>query len=442
MRTSTGRFYDRKGLLINMDIKLDYGRADLNVKIDDKRLLDIIENKPVKTLDNIKDRLLDGFKKPIGSLPLKELIQGKKNICIVISDNTRAVPTGTILDALLPEIESYGIRKESVTILVATGLHRSNTKEELIKMVGRAVVENYRIINHNARDRSSCDYVGKTGRGIPVILDRVYTESDFSILTGLIEPHFMAGFSGGRKAICPGISYMDMFKHFHGPAILESPKAATAILEGNPFHDESIEIAKMVGVDFIVNVTINKNKQITGIFCGDLEKAHYMGADFCRRNSIFKIDKQADIVLTSAGGYPLDCNLYQSVKGMVGAIPAVKDGGMIIIAAKCIEEIGSQEFTELLIGEDDLDKFMEKINDPDFFILDQWELEMLARARKRAEIYLFSDCLNRCDYNIPEGTLIKIDSIERAIRSGLDKFGPNATISVIPEGPYTIPVLY
>jgi nickel-dependent lactate racemase len=281
--------------------------------------------------------------------------------------------------------------------------------------------------------------VGKTGRGTPVILNRIYTESDFRILTGLIEPHFMAGFSGGRKAICPGISYMDMFRHFHGPAILESPKSGNAILEGNPFHEESTEIAKMVGVDFIVNVTINKNKQITGIFCGDLEKAYYAGADFCRRNSIFEIDKQADIVLTSAGGYPLDCNLYQSVKGMVGAMPAVRDGGMIIIAAECIEEIGSQEFIELLMNEEDLDKFMEKINDPDFFKLDQWELEMLVKARKKAEIYLFSDCLNSCDYNIPEGTLIKIDSIEGAIARGLDKFGPNAAISVIPEGPYTIP---
>ncbi|HAJ95300.1 MAG TPA: nickel-dependent lactate racemase, partial [Actinobacteria bacterium] len=261
--------------MLDMNIKLDYGEADIDVRIDKKRLLDVIENKPVKTLDNIKDRLLDGLKKPIGSPSLKELIKGKKNICIVISDSTRAVPTDTILDVLLPEIESYGIKKRSVTILVATGLHRPNTKEELIKMVGRHIVDNYRIINHDARDRSSCDYVGKTGRGTPIILNRVYTESDFSILTGLIEPHFMAGFSGGRKAICPGISYMDMFKHFHGPAILESPKAATAILEGNPFHDESTEIAKMVGVDFIVNVTINKNKQITGIFCGDLEKAHY-----------------------------------------------------------------------------------------------------------------------------------------------------------------------
>jgi nickel-dependent lactate racemase len=307
--------------------------------------------------------------------------------------------------------------------------------------VGADIVENYRIINHDARDRSSCDHIGKTKKGTPVIIDKIYTESDFRILTGLIEPHFMAGFSGGRKAICPGISYMDMFKHFHGPAILESPMSANAVLKGNPFHEESIEIAKMAGVDFLVNVTINKNKQVTGIFCGDLEKAFYAGADFCEKNSTFDIDRQADIVLTSAGGYPLDCNLYQSVKGMVGAMPAVKDGGMIIIAARCVEEIGSEEFIELITQEKDLDSFMKKIKDPGFFMIDQWELEMLIKARKKAEIYLYSDCLKKCSYNIPESTLVSIDLVEEAIDRGLDKYGPNAVISVIPEGPYTIPVL-
>ena len=329
-----------------MEIRLDYGEGDLRVEVDEKRIIHILENDPVKPLENIEERFLKGFRDPIGSRPLKELIAGKKKICIVISDSTRAVPTDIILGKLLPEIESYGISRESITILVATGLHRPNTREELIRMVGAGVVDNYRIVNHDARDRSSCEDIGRTKRGTPVIIDRIYTESDFRILTGLIEPHFMAGFSGGRKAICPGISYMDMFRHFHGPAILESPMSANAILEGNPFHEESTEIARMAGVDFIVNVTINKNKQVTGIFCGDLEKAFYAGADFCRKNSTFEIDRQADIVLTSAGGYPLDCNLYQSVKGMVGAIPAVKDGGMIIIAAQCIEEIGSEEFVE------------------------------------------------------------------------------------------------
>ena len=423
-----------------MDIKLDYGEGKLEVSIDDNNLLEVLENESVKPLSNIEGRLLEGYRSPIGSPPLKDLISGKKKICIVISDSTRAVPTETILGTLLPEIESYGIDNDSVTILVATGLHRPNTTQELIKMIGKGVVDNYRIVNHDARDRESCDYIGRTGRGTPVIIDKVYVESDFKILTGLIEPHFMAGFSGGRKAICPGISYMDMFKHFHGPAILESPDATNTVLEGNPFHEESLEIAKMAGADLIVNVTINKNKQITGIFCGDLEDAFYKGAGFCKSSSTFEIKKQADIVLTSGGGYPLDCNLYQSVKGMVGAMPAVKDGGMIIIAAKCIEEIGSEEFIELLMNENDLDKFMEKIKNPEFFTIDQWELEELVKARKKADIYIYSDCLNSCNYNIPSNSLVQVDSIEKAISAGLKKYGPNAAISVIPEGPYTIPV--
>jgi len=194
-----------------MDIKLDYGEGKLEVSIDDNNLLEVLENEPIKPLSNIKNRLLEGYRSPIGSSTLADLISGKKKICIVI----------------------YGIDKDLITILVATGLHRPNTTEELIKMIGKEVVDNYRIVNHDARNRESCDYIGKTGRGTPVIIDKIYVESDFKILTGLIEPHFMAGFSGGRKAICPGISYMDMFKHFHGPAILESPKSISRRVPGN-----------------------------------------------------------------------------------------------------------------------------------------------------------------------------------------------------------------
>ena len=423
-----------------MEIRLDYGESYLKVEVDRDRIIHILEKKPAPALDNVRQRFLEGFSRPIGSPPLKRLVSGKKNICIVISDSTRAVPTDIILGGLLDEIKSCGIPAEAVTILVATGLHRPNTEEELKRMVGADIVNNYRIVNHDARNRDSCRHIGNTKRGTPVIIDRVYTESDFKILTGLIEPHFMAGFSGGRKAICPGISYMDMFRHFHGPAVLESPMAANAVLDGNPFHEESTEIAKMAGVDFIINVTINKNKQVTGIFCGDLEEAFYAGADFCRESSTYEIDRQADIVITSAGGYPLDCNLYQSVKGMVGAMPAVRDGGMIIIAARCAEEIGSREFVELLASEKELDAFMEKINDPGFFKIDQWELEMLVKARKKAEIYLYSDCLNKCSCSIPETTLIRTGSIEEAIEKGMEKYGPRASISVIPEGPYIIPV--
>jgi nickel-dependent lactate racemase len=423
-----------------MKIKLDYGNGKIEVDVPDGNMLEIVENKPASPLGNVREKLAESLRKPIGSVSLGQKIAGKEKICIVISDSTRAVPTGMILETLLPELHRCGISRDSITILVATGLHRPSTGEELVNMVGEKTLANYRIVNHNARDRQSCLDIGKTARGTPIILDRAYLESDFRILTGLIEPHFMAGFSGGRKAICPGISYLDMFKHFHGPAVLESPMSANAVLEGNPFHGEATEIAQKAGVDFIVNVTINKNREITGIFSGDLLEAFRAGADFCGKSSTCRIGRQADIVLTSGGGSPLDVNLYQAVKGMVGAIPAVRQDGIIIIAAQCPEEIGSREFTELLIGEKDLDRFMEKIKDPYYFVIDQWELEELIKARKKADIFFYSDCLNRCSYDIPSGTIIQVKSIEEAISTALARFGTDATISVIPEGPYVIPV--
>jgi Uncharacterized conserved protein len=424
-----------------MFAELDYGNEKLKVEIPDKNLLHAISSKHFKAIADPQSAILKGLRCPIGSVPLSEKIKSKKNVCIVISDSTRAVPTRLILEVLLAEIESCGVKKEEITILVATGLHRLNLGKELEGLVGEKIAGAYRIINHNARDRESCAHIGQTGRGTPIIINKNFVEADFKILTGLIEPHFMAGFSGGRKAVCPGISYMDMFKHFHGPEILESPKAAFGVLEGNPFHEESTEIAKKAGVDFIINVTINKEKEVTGVFCGDLKEAFYKGAGFCLDASICEIEKEADIVVTSGGGLPIDATLYQVVKGMVGAIPAVKQGGIIVCAAECTEEIGSREFVEIIAGEDDVDKFMEKINRKDYFRLEQWEFEELVKAVRRADIYLYSGCLLDGAHKIPHSILKLIRSVEEGIRIGLEKFGENATISVISEGPYVIPVI-
>ena len=423
-----------------MKFRLNYGLDGLDIEIKDRNVFDVVESRQTDIIKSPLEALKESFRNPIGTKPLKETILSADKICIVISDSTRAVPTEIILQALLSEIESYSVKKEQITILIATGLHRPNLGSELENLVGKEIAGNYRIVNHYARDRQTCEMIGRTGKGTPVIIDKTYLEADFRILTGLIEPHFMAGFSGGRKAVCPGISYMDMFKYFHGPQILESPFASNAVLENNPFHLEAMEIAKMAGVDFIVNVTINKNKEITGIFSGDLEDAFYKGAAFCREHNSYKIKGEADIVITSGGGLPLDATLYQAVKGMVAAMPAVKEGGMIIIASECNEEIGSQEFVDLVVNEKNLDAFIEKIKNPDFFVIDQWELEELAKARKKAEIYLYSPCLSSCMHKIPEGTLKLVSSVDEALKTGLEKFGKDAKVTIIPEGPYTIPV--
>jgi nickel-dependent lactate racemase len=424
-----------------MKLNLFYGCEGLEINLDEKNIFEIVESKYQAPLLNPKEELVKSFKNPIGTKPLNEQIKKAQKICIVISDSTRAVPTKLILEVLLRELENYLIKKDQITILVATGLHRPNLGEELENLVGKEVMDNYNIVNHYARQRETCEFIGKTKRGTPVIINKVYLESDFRILTGLIEPHFMAGFSGGRKAICPGISYMDMFKHFHGPKILESPFASNAVLDNNPFHEESTEIAKMAGVNFIINVTINKNKEITGVFSGDLEEAFYEGASFCKKFNLVKIKGEADIVITSGGGSPLDATLYQAVKGMVAAMPAVKEGGMIIIASECSEEIGSKEFIDLIVNEKDLDGFINKIKNPDFFVIDQWELEELVKARKKAEIYLYSPCLIKSKYKIPEETLKLVNSIDEALEIGFEKYGSDAKVTVIPEGPYTIPFL-
>jgi len=424
-----------------MIIKLDYGNTGLEVNINDKNILDIVESKSVKAIANPKKALVYSLRDPIGSLTLEKIIEGNKKICVVISDVTRAVPTKLILEVLIGELESYGVGRDNITILIATGLHRPNVGSELEGLVGKEIMQTYKIVNHNARDKESCSFIGKTERGTPIILNNVFLDSDFRILTGLIEPHFMAGFSGGRKSVCPGISYVDMFKHFHGPEILESPGASLAILKGNPFHEESLEIAKKAEVDFIINVTINKNKEVTGVFSGDLEEAFYKGANFCLKNSRYKIKEESDIVITSGGGFPLDATLYQAVKGVVSAITAVKEGGMIIIASQCREGIGSSEFVKLITQEKDLNKFIQKIYNKNFFKIDQWELEELAKARRKAEIYLFSEFISKDKYDIPCSTLKIVDSIQEVIDIGLEKYGKDAKMTVIPEGPYVVPML-
>jgi len=424
-----------------MIIGLDYGNGKLKVDIPQKNLLQVIGSRPVKPLLNPEKSIIESINEPVGCQPLSVAIKGKKNICIVISDSTRAAPTRLLLEALLPYIESNGIRRDFITILIATGLHRPNLGKELEELVGEEVAGSYRIINHDARDRNCCADIGKTKRGTPVIINKNFVNADFKILTGLIEPHFMAGFSGGRKSVCPGISYMDMFRHFHGPAILESPKSAFGILKENPFHEKSTEIAKIAGVDFIINTTINKDKEITGIFSGELEKAFDKGAGFCMEASRCYIENEADIVITTGGGLPLDATLYQVVKGMVGAMPAVKEGGIIITAAECLEEIGSREFVELVEQEPDMDAFMEKIWNKDYFKVDQWELEEFIKARRKAEIYLYSGCLLASSCNIPESTLALVRSVDEALRKAFKKLGADATINIIPEGPYVIPVL-
>ncbi|MEX0715182.1 MAG: nickel-dependent lactate racemase, partial [Planctomycetaceae bacterium] len=259
------------------------------------------------------------------------------------------------------------------------------------------------------------------------------------IATGLIEPHLMAGYSGGRKLICPGIAALETVKVWHGPRFLEHPRADCGLLEGNPVHEENTRIARMAGCDFIVNVTLDRARRVTSIVAGDMERAFLEGVAFCERVVRAEVAEPCDVVVTSSAGYPLDTTFYQSIKGLTGVLPIVKQGGTIILAAGLTEGIGSPEFRRLFEEHASLDAFMERILGKDYFVLDQWQLEELAKVRRKARVKYVSD-------GLPAETLSKLfvepaESVEAAIAEALEEHGPEARIAVVPKGPYVLPVL-
>lgn len=354
----------------------------------------------------------------------------------MICDITRPVPNKVLLPPILSTLQEAGIQKDNITILIATGIHRPNLGDELIYLVGEEIVSDYRIVNHYAREIETHKYLGKTSRETDVFVDSTYINADIKITTGFIEPHLMAGFSGGRKLICPGISSLDTVKVMHSPKILEHPNAREGIIEGNPFHEESLEIAKMAGTDFIVNVALNENKQITGIFAGDMELAHERGVAFVRDHVGDTVSAPVDIVITTSAGFPLDATFYQSIKGLTAALPIVKDGGTIILAAECQEGLGGPEFSQLVREINDIDLFMRNIYRDDYFVIDQWQFEEFAKVLRKADVFLINGGISKQDSQKMLTT--SVDSVEQGIEMALDRHGENAQIAVIPKGPYIL----
>ncbi|MDZ7375841.1 MAG: nickel-dependent lactate racemase [candidate division KSB1 bacterium] len=389
-----------------MRVKIDYGKDGLWIDVPDENLVKILKMKPSRPILTPTTHIAQALAAPIGSPPLAQLAQGKKTACIVICDITRPVPNKILLPPLLNTLEQNGIGRDRITILIATGIHRPNLGDELIQLVGPEIASNYRIVNHYARRNETHSYLGKTSRGTDVLVDSSYVNAELKITTGFIEPHLMAGFSGGRKLICPGISSLDTVKVMHSPKILEHPNAREGVIDGNPFHEESLEIAKMAGVDFIVNVALNEDKQIIGIFAGDLEKAHQRGVEFVREQVGDTVAEPVDIVITTSAGYPLDATFYQSIKGLTAALPIVKKGGTIILAAECREGLGSPEFSKLLRETEDVEVFMHNILKDDYFVVDQWQFEEYAKVLRKAEVYLFSAGISAEDNTKIFATLI------------------------------------
>jgi nickel-dependent lactate racemase len=355
---------------------------------------------------------------------------------VVISDVTRPVPNAVLLPPLLTTLQRSGIPRERITILVATGLHRPNLGDELAEMIGPEVARDYRVVNHHGKERGEHRYLGASPRGVPIWIDSRYVEADLKITTGLIEPHFMAGFSGGRKLICPGLAAQETVHVWHGPEFLEHPNARTGCLEGNPVHEENTWIARRVGCDLIVNVVIDAQRRILKLVAGDMQSAFLEGVEFVRSLVCDTVPEPVDIVVTSAAGYPLDTTFYQSVKGMVAAAEIVKPGGTIVLAAGMEQGIGSGEFRQIFRDHATLEGFMERILAKTYFMSDQWQIEELAKARRKARIKVVTGGLTP---EVLQGLFVEsAASVEQAVAESLSQYGPGATIAVIPKGPYVI----
>ena len=416
-------------------ISLPYGRGHLRAEIPERYLASVAVPRRMKPVANPEAELDKALVAPIASPRLEELARGKKRPIIIISDSTRPTPSGIIVEAALRSLSRAGIPAKSVRLVVATGLHRPSTEEELMERLGKDLLNRLEVWNHDARDDSSLVSLGNTSRGTPLWLNKAVHESDLVIGDGYIEPHFFAGYTGGGKNIMPGVSGFETIKANHGAAMIDHPKARAGVLKGNPIYEDIVEAAGRGGLDFSINVTLDPQKRISGIFAGGFEEAHRTGSQFLDGHVKVETPK-ADIVVTTNGGYPLDRDLYQAVKGMTVAEGIIREGGVAIVASECVDGVGHPRFRELVERSSTPQEILDVIRTPGFFEVDQWEAQILARVLMRCDVI----CVTGVESAIIRGMhMIPTGSIQKALGMALKSVGRDPEIVVVPGGPSTIP---
>ncbi|MFW6082460.1 MAG: nickel-dependent lactate racemase [Chloroflexota bacterium] len=421
-----------------MKVKLDYGKTGLWITLPDEAHVTVVKPTPVPVLPDAAAALTQGLRHPICSPPLCDLVQPGDRVGIVFSDITRPTPNHLLIPALLDELAS--ISDLTIVLFNATGTHRMNSCDELREMLSAAVVDRYPIIQNEAEDDASHKVVGTTERGDEISIHSGFVDCDVRILTGFIEPHLFAGFSGGGKAAMPGLALLETVMHNHGPHHMDSPKARWGIREGNPLWEEIREATAMIDPTFLLNVTLNRDHRITGVFAGDWEKAHAEGCRFVRESAMVPLKHPYDIVITSNSGYPLDLNLYQAVKGMSAAAEAVTEDGSIILAADCWDGIPEHgDYGQLLLEADSIASLLEMVRAPDLNRQDTWQAHIQALVCQTADVYVYSH--NLTDQEIVNALLLPCHTIERTITALLKRYGATASICVLPQGPQTVPYL-
>ena len=418
-----------------MRVRLPYGRGHLELDLPDGRV-DLLEPRDVPALPDEAAAFRESVRAPIALRPLREIVGPGETVAVVIPDITRPFPSDRVLPWLF---EGLGdVAPERVVIVNGTGSHRANTADELDGMVGREIAARYRIVNHDAHAPATHGDAGKSPDGFPIRLNRDYLAADRRIVLGFIEPHFFAGFSGGYKAVFPGVAAIDAIMHYHRAEVVGDPRSTWGILDGNPTQELVRACGSLAPVDFCVNVTLNAEKRITRFFSGDVMAAHEAGCAFVRENAMIRCESRYPVVVTTNGGYPLDQNLYQSVKGMSAAAQIVEPGGLIAIAAECADGFPDHgNFRSLLLDHESPQAILDTVLAPDFSMFDQWEAQKLAMIRMDARVALRS--------GLPEDEVGRAHmepaaDLGRFVCEELDRRGTaDARIAVLPEGPLCVP---
>jgi len=422
-----------------LNINLAYGRSGLTITLPERQI-DVLEPQFVNGLADELGAIQEALRSPIGTAPLIELVKPSDTVVIVHTDITRATPNDRILPVILHELESAGINRGDIFLLNGLGTHRPQTQNELRLMLGDHIVDNYRCLQHDCFDEANLLSLDGSPSGNPVRINRSYLEADVRILTGFIEPHFFAGFSGGPKAIVPSLAGGECVFTNHGYEMISHPNASWGITEGNPIWEEMREIALRTKPTFLVNVALNTSREISGVFAGEMLKAHDQGCDFVKETAMVRVDEPYDIVITTNSGYPLDQNLYQSVKGMSAACQIVRQGGAIIIAAACEDGLPDHgRYAELLLQGGSPQGVLDMVSQPGFRAQDQWQVQIQAQIQLHAQVFVYSDGLS--DEQIRDALLLPCGDIEQSVKKLRVNYGSQARICILPEGPQTIPYL-
>jgi nickel-dependent lactate racemase len=422
-------------------IPIPYGRGHLPLLLPPHAQPTIVRKAALPKLPDPHAAIRAALQDPVDARPLAQLAQGCRSACILICDITRPVPNHLFLRPMIETITQAGIPGDAITVLVATGLHRPNEGEELAELVGDPwVLAHVRVENHFARDEAAHVDLGHTAtRGTPVGIDRRFMQADLRIATGLVEPHFMAGWSGGRKVVAPGVARHDTIRTFHSARFMEDPHAIQCNLDGNPLHEEQIEIVRMIGNIHALNTVIDEDRNLAFVSFGEVMASHQAAVDFVTAATRVVVGRSFHTVVTSSAGHPLDKTYYQTVKGMVTPLDILEPGGTLIVASACSEGIGSPEFFAaqrrlVTLGPE---QFLATLTAKRLAEVDEWQTEMQLKPMRRGQVQLYTTGLDAAERDATGVTLI--DNLDRAVADSIARHADPA-VAIIPEGPYVVPV--